>query len=642
MAPYPEEIDVFSVPHSRMKQLVDVYCKKLTCTDFTDYAALESLLHDLHQTFCEFKSHEQIENQYIMKKLKKRLKAMSIHDASVCNCHSDNRLSDILALVEDGYSCTSKTEAERINFGIKLRNALQEFTGVFLPHMKEEEEVFQPMLIKYFEYEELKCLKEQVIEEHDKFRAYDCDREKVSLEEEESDLKVDISECDRSKSSFQLPPEVMSHIFSFLTPHELLRCSQVSRTWYEVSHNPALWKEIYPCHWAHGIWDTQDVDSEDLLEAFHSSVSHSNDCYDEDADFDESGDSDADVSEDSDETDERKKIFNREVKALSALVKYLLPAVGTGVQKIVLASCKGLTSTLLRSILRLCPNVVYLDLSYTSINDSAFKGLKDTLSCAHLQHLDLSGCMGITDLGLFRLADCMAVLPPYLPNCKEELCSVYLEDCDRLFSACGIGANEANCCCEIEDSGYLLQRRAALCSECQVDRFCAAVCAWKKGGVMCHVARLSEQCPYVNKYRESDSQDVLLSTYSAIRTNNSALERAGCEGQGSFVSGYTDVTVRAVSALKFLSLSGCWEVTDEGLRCLAEAGLLTHLEYLDVSGCSYLSGAGLCEFISMAPSLLPENFYYCSEIEDGPYSESANGCQNLENDYRPCCRNRVF
>ncbi|GBN18849.1 F-box/LRR-repeat protein 5 [Araneus ventricosus] len=74
----------------------------------------------------------------------------------------------MLALVEDGYSCTSKTEAERINFGLKLRQALQEFTGSFLPHMKEEEEVFQPMLMKYFEYEELKCLKEQVIEEHSK------------------------------------------------------------------------------------------------------------------------------------------------------------------------------------------------------------------------------------------------------------------------------------------------------------------------------------------------------------------------------------------------------------------------------------------------------------------------------------------
>ncbi|KAF8785248.1 hypothetical protein HNY73_010820 [Argiope bruennichi] len=44
------------------------------------------------------------------------------------------------ALVEYGYSCSSKTEAERINFGMKLQHALLEFTDSFLPHMKEEEE----------------------------------------------------------------------------------------------------------------------------------------------------------------------------------------------------------------------------------------------------------------------------------------------------------------------------------------------------------------------------------------------------------------------------------------------------------------------------------------------------------------------
>lgn len=74
------------------------------------------------------------------------LQALSIHDAAVCNCHSDNKLSDMLALVEDGYSCTSKTEADRINFGIKLQNALKDFTGSFLPHMKEEEEVLNKQI----------------------------------------------------------------------------------------------------------------------------------------------------------------------------------------------------------------------------------------------------------------------------------------------------------------------------------------------------------------------------------------------------------------------------------------------------------------------------------------------------------------
>ena len=36
----------------------------------------------------EFKCHEQIENQLIMKKLKNKLKQLSIQNAAVCNCHN--------------------------------------------------------------------------------------------------------------------------------------------------------------------------------------------------------------------------------------------------------------------------------------------------------------------------------------------------------------------------------------------------------------------------------------------------------------------------------------------------------------------------------------------------------------------------
>ncbi|KAL1420429.1 hypothetical protein MTO96_024253 [Rhipicephalus appendiculatus] len=72
MAPFPEEVDVFSVPHSRMKRLVEVYNEKLGCTDFSDYGALESLLHELYQTFREFRCpradrepthHDQVEEK---------------------------------------------------------------------------------------------------------------------------------------------------------------------------------------------------------------------------------------------------------------------------------------------------------------------------------------------------------------------------------------------------------------------------------------------------------------------------------------------------------------------------------------------------------------------------------------------------
>ena len=47
---------------------------QLTVTDFTNNDALFSLLNKLQDVFKEFKSHEEIENEFIMKKLKLKLK----------------------------------------------------------------------------------------------------------------------------------------------------------------------------------------------------------------------------------------------------------------------------------------------------------------------------------------------------------------------------------------------------------------------------------------------------------------------------------------------------------------------------------------------------------------------------------------
>ena len=54
----------------------------------------------------------------------------------------------MLSLLEDGYKCTKKSDADRINFGLKLRHALEEFTQTFIPHMEEEEAVSMWLLIK--------------------------------------------------------------------------------------------------------------------------------------------------------------------------------------------------------------------------------------------------------------------------------------------------------------------------------------------------------------------------------------------------------------------------------------------------------------------------------------------------------------
>uniref|UniRef100_A0A8D1JGK1 Hemerythrin-like domain-containing protein n=1 Tax=Sus scrofa TaxID=9823 RepID=A0A8D1JGK1_PIG len=95
MAPFPEEVDVFTAPHWRMKQLVGLYCDKLSKTNFSNNNDFRALLQSLYATFKEFKMHEQIENEYIIGLLQQR-------SQTIYNVHSDNKLSEMLSLFEKG------------------------------------------------------------------------------------------------------------------------------------------------------------------------------------------------------------------------------------------------------------------------------------------------------------------------------------------------------------------------------------------------------------------------------------------------------------------------------------------------------------------------------------------------------------
>ncbi|MPD03160.1 hypothetical protein E2C01_098784 [Portunus trituberculatus] len=67
----------------------------MSCVDFRDVPEVVSLLQDLDTTLWEFKSHESIENIFIMDQLKNRLKQHQISNTAVCDCHNDNQLSDV-------------------------------------------------------------------------------------------------------------------------------------------------------------------------------------------------------------------------------------------------------------------------------------------------------------------------------------------------------------------------------------------------------------------------------------------------------------------------------------------------------------------------------------------------------------------
>ncbi|KAK7102063.1 F-box/LRR-repeat protein 5-like [Littorina saxatilis] len=639
MAPnYPDEVDVFSVPHSRMKQLVHKYLDMVTSTNFSDVGRMACVLEKLCHTFNVFKAHEQIENRFIMRRLKEKLLSLDITDAAVCNCHSDNRLTEMLSLVLEGYRWTQRSKSERIKYGMRLRHALEDFTKDFIPHMKEEEEVFQPMLVEYFTYDELKQLKAKVIQQH---------QEKI--DEEDNDEKC-LPECDSDKEeeheeeaspADQLPTEVMMKILSHLSPRDLARCAQVSQRWNQLALDPFLWPAIHPVQWAAGDWSFHPH-VEDEEEAEKKSVHKGEeDCYyvdDEDADKDESSDSESSDGQ----PDTTMQQVLREVRIISGLVKHVLPRVGEGVQLCNLAHSRGISSSLVHKVLKLCPNLTTLNLAHTKITDAAFKEYGMKGGTGRLQHLDLSSCENITDNTLRSLAGSQTstndpVNTPRL-SCKgkNNIGTTFVE----LSRSHGTG-----------DADYALQETDSVIGQdlcyTNLDPFFTdlppELCEFDCLGVGQETAS-----------RRSDSggnntPSAAPSCCSVKRTR--CCSSGGVEG-GETKSGYCGSNVgddgdkrtdsgdkpHALHGLTHLSLNSCYRITDEGLRVLSERGGLPLLQHLDLSGCLNLTGEGVAWLVDTCQSLDHAFLFYCDNIYPDPYPATASGCRNLECGARFCCR----
>lgn len=102
-------------------------------------------------------------------------------------------------------------------------------------------------------------------------------------------------------------------------------------------------------HWLFlGIWNNYDENHEDRIASFYPNSSQ-NDYryYDEDADIDEYEEEGFESTE-FDSTENNHGQNQRELYVLQSVVKNLLPLVGLGVQKIVISSCRSLTSNLVR------------------------------------------------------------------------------------------------------------------------------------------------------------------------------------------------------------------------------------------------------------------------------------------------------
>ncbi|XP_035508964.1 F-box/LRR-repeat protein 5 [Morone saxatilis] len=697
MAPFPDEVDVFTGPHWRMKQLVGLYCEKLSKTNFSNNNDFRSFLQSLCATFKEFKMHEQIENECIIGLLQQRC-------CTVYNVHSDNKLSEMLSLFEKGLH-NVKSEYEQLNYAQQLKERLEAFTQDFLPHMKEEEEVFQPMLMQYFTYEELKDIKKQVIAQHCSQQQWDCAAEVLkgfSLWSQAEELQKAFKYSDHEKTDYelektgnssthisQLPTEIMLRLFHYLGPEDLCRCSQVCSSWSELAKTGSLWRHLYPVHWARGDYYSgppadldQDPDEEWVKSRQNEGRAYQE--WDEDADVDES-----DVSGHT-QGSLAISTAQREKRLLNGIIQNLLPAVGPSVKSIVLAYSSTVSSKMVRQILSLCPNITHLDLTQTDVTDFAFDSWSSLGACLSLEHLDLSGCEKITDhtlkklsvgLGDLTSSTCFdkrsdrrakllksSPIPITLmeernlhPLGRKRQAIIFKQGSDRWGTARSptqVWVLDTSDLADIEDAAAWSRRDGMPHPEAESfveTQLGGGSCCCRRSRRRGH--RTGSNASYLHQQYAMSGEifcghstcctsDMALRTFTGPQcesgtTRSSTAEfRTKCSSFGGLrCLGRENRTDRseAKRSLRFLSLSGCYQVTDLGLRALSQRGGLPVLEHLNLSGCLFITEVGLQELVSACPSLNDEHFYYCDNI-NGPHADTASGCQNLQCGFRACCR----
>ncbi|CAB4057109.1 FBXL5 [Lepeophtheirus salmonis] len=349
---------IFSVPHARMKELVDLnLCKLENLRDFTS-GDVGGILQRIYVSMWELKSHEYIEDTYILNRLKDRLQARRVYNKVVCNCHEDSKLLNVIDLVEKLYY--ARNIALRQELGARLQLALHDFLEEFIHHMK------------------LENLLNTVLEQHRLWK------EKVSAEKVPQTCQKK-AYCEEVNDFFgkrftsaavlrfeDLPNEIVIRIFGYLSPYHLISsCSRVSRKWNRLCVTPNIWRNLYPVMWARGHYDDDDINN--------PIIKNDNGVNKED----------------------------KEAVFLGKMALYLLPKIGTGVRRLVLSGTRSLSSSTARSFLMKLPDLQHLKLSYCpNIDDDAFKGLRRYAALRQLRTLDLSGCKRLTDRTFERISSC--------------------------------------------------------------------------------------------------------------------------------------------------------------------------------------------------------------------------------------------
>ncbi|KAH9510405.1 hypothetical protein Btru_043087 [Bulinus truncatus] len=255
-------------------------------------------------------------------------------------------------------------------------------------------------------------------------------------------------------------------------------------------------------------------------------------------------------------------------------------------------------------ILKLCPNLEVLDLTHTRVSDDAFKEFGASDRPFKLRHLDLTGCDNITDLTLYSLSKKayseenhhveIENLPIHCPL-RQSLC------CKRFHF---LRKSEAADSINHGHQENLEVHNSDISSNCDWSYIYLDMLIESDGNLLLpcstslpgNISPFSPSTSHVN----SDINDEQANHSPCLRINEDECICNACNFVcGNFKMSSCDESkidsTRGLSSLKFLSLNGCYRISDNGLCALAIGQGTPNLTHLDVSGCIAISGFGLSQ-----------------------------------------------
>ena len=246
---------------------------------------------------------------------------------------------------------------DRKLFKRELTREIRVFINEYFPHMEEEECLFQPLLMQYFSEKELIQLHIKIIELHQTLSSPPVMR------------KISDDPC----HILSTPNEVIVKVLSNLTVRDLLSVSRSCKRFQLLSYTPVLWKHLHITNWVNKIYDNPTPPNYPVVKPPNGSL----------------------------------ECAERTHEILTYIIKNVLPLCGNSIESLIVINITSVRSTMLLTILQACPNLLYIDFSYSDVDDLAFGQPHLALKLPNLTHIDLTNCQSITDKTLKRISRAM-------------------------------------------------------------------------------------------------------------------------------------------------------------------------------------------------------------------------------------------